>query len=91
MELTLPVAAAVLGAALLHAAWNALVKGSADKQLDTFAGNELAGVVLPPAAILAAATLGALLQAREPIGRGDGLGVGDDCHALRPALSGPFA
>jgi drug/metabolite transporter (DMT)-like permease len=37
MELTLPVAAAVLGAALLHAAWNALVKGSADKQLDTFA------------------------------------------------------
>jgi drug/metabolite transporter (DMT)-like permease len=37
MELTLPVAAAVLGAALLHAAWNALVKGSEDKQLDTFA------------------------------------------------------
>ncbi len=37
MELTLPVTAAVLGAALLHAAWNALVKGSADKQLDTFA------------------------------------------------------
>jgi len=30
MELTLPVTAAVLGAALLHAAWNALVKGSAD-------------------------------------------------------------
>jgi len=37
MELTLPVAAAVLGAALLHAAWNAMVKGSEDKQLDTFA------------------------------------------------------
>jgi drug/metabolite transporter (DMT)-like permease len=37
MELTLPVAAAVLGAALLHAAWNALVKGSEDKQLDTYA------------------------------------------------------
>lgn len=37
MELTLPVTAAVLGAALLHAAWNALVKGSADKQLDTYA------------------------------------------------------
>jgi drug/metabolite transporter (DMT)-like permease len=37
MELTLPVAAAVLGAALLHAAWNALVKGSADKQLDAYA------------------------------------------------------
>jgi drug/metabolite transporter (DMT)-like permease len=37
MELTLPVTAAVLGAALLHAAWNALVKGSADKQLDSYA------------------------------------------------------
>jgi drug/metabolite transporter (DMT)-like permease len=37
MELTLPVAAAVLGAALLHAAWNALVKGSEDKQLDAYA------------------------------------------------------
>lgn len=37
MELTLPVTAAVLGAALLHAAWNALVKGSTDKQLDTYA------------------------------------------------------
>src|SRR5688500_6117260 len=37
MELTLPVTAAVLGAALLHAAWNALVKGSEDKQLDAYA------------------------------------------------------
>lgn len=37
MELTLPVALAVLGAALLHAAWNALVKGSEDKQLDAYA------------------------------------------------------
>ncbi len=37
MELTLAVAAAVLGAALLHAAWNALVKASDDKQLDTYA------------------------------------------------------
>lgn len=37
MELTLPVAAAVLGAALLHAAWNALIKASEDKQLDTYA------------------------------------------------------
>ena len=33
MELTLPVTLAVLGAALLHASWNALVKASADKQL----------------------------------------------------------
>ena len=37
MELTLPVAAAVLGAALLHAAWNTLVKSSEDKELDTVA------------------------------------------------------
>jgi len=37
MELTLPVTAAVLGAALLHAAWNTLVKGSQDKELDTYA------------------------------------------------------
>src|SRR3970282_1853493 len=37
MELTLRVRLAVLGAALLHAGWNALVKASEDKQLDTFA------------------------------------------------------
>ena len=37
MELTLPVTLAVLGAALLHASWNALLKGSADKPLDTVA------------------------------------------------------
>ena len=37
MELSAPVALAVLGAALLHAGWNALVKASADKQLDTLA------------------------------------------------------
>ena len=51
MELTLPVATAVLGAALLHAAWNALVKGSADKQLDTFAvaaGSGLLALVALP-------------------------------------------
>lgn len=36
-ELSLAVAGAVLGAALLHAIWNALVKASADKQLDTVA------------------------------------------------------
>lgn len=51
MELTLPVAAAVLGAAMLHAAWNALVKGSEDKQLDTFAvaaGSGLLGLLALP-------------------------------------------
>lgn len=37
MEISLPVTAAVLGAAVLHAGWNALLKGSADKQLDTVA------------------------------------------------------
>jgi drug/metabolite transporter (DMT)-like permease len=37
LEIPLPVALAVLGAALLHATWNALVKASADKQLDTIA------------------------------------------------------
>ena len=34
MEISLPVTLAVLGAALLHAAWNALVKSSDDKLLD---------------------------------------------------------
>lgn len=37
MAISLPVTLAVLGAALLHAGWNALLKGSADKQLDTVA------------------------------------------------------
>jgi drug/metabolite transporter (DMT)-like permease len=37
MELTAPVTLAVLGAALLHAGWNALVKSSTDKQLDSTA------------------------------------------------------
>lgn len=45
MELTLPVTLAVLGAALLHAGWNALVKASEDKQLDTFAISAGAGLI----------------------------------------------
>lgn len=51
MELTLPVTAAVLGAALLHAAWNALVKASEDKQLDTYAvaaGSGLLALIVAP-------------------------------------------
>ena len=51
MELTLPIAAAVLGAALLHAAWNTLVKASEDKELDTYAiaaGCGLIAVVVLP-------------------------------------------
>lgn len=45
MELTLPVTLAVLGAALLHAAWNALVKGSEDKQLDAYAVAAASGLL----------------------------------------------
>ena len=43
MELS--VTLAVLGAALLHAGWNALVKSAADKQLDTVAVSAGAGVL----------------------------------------------
>jgi drug/metabolite transporter (DMT)-like permease len=35
LELTLPVTLAVLGAALLHASWNALIKAGSDPLLDT--------------------------------------------------------
>jgi drug/metabolite transporter (DMT)-like permease len=45
MELTPGVTLAVLGAALLHAGWNALVKGSEDKQLDTLAVAASSGVL----------------------------------------------
>ena len=37
MDISLPVTLAVLGAALLHATWNALVKASEDKGLDSVA------------------------------------------------------
>jgi drug/metabolite transporter (DMT)-like permease len=52
-ELSLPVTLAVLGGALLHASWNALVKSSVDKDLDTFAIAAACGVI----AILALAFL----------------------------------
>lgn len=45
MELSLPVALAVLGAALLHAGWNAMLKSSPDKQLDTVAISVGAGLI----------------------------------------------
>src|ERR1043166_6985482 len=51
VELTLPVAAAVLGAALLHAAWNTLVKASGDKELETYAvaaGSGLLALLMIP-------------------------------------------
>jgi len=51
VDIPLPVAASVLGAALLHAAWNALVKASSDKDLDTVSvavgSGALAAVLLP--------------------------------------------
>ena len=45
MEISLPVTLAVLAGALLHAGWNALVKTSADKQLDTVALAVGAGMI----------------------------------------------
>ncbi len=44
-DLTLPVTLAVLGGALLHATWNALVRASADKQLDAIANSIGSGVI----------------------------------------------
>jgi drug/metabolite transporter (DMT)-like permease len=45
MEISLPVTLAVLAGAALHAVWNALVKSSADTQLDTVAISTGAGVI----------------------------------------------
>lgn len=57
MALSLPETLAVLGAALLHAAWNALVKSSEDKQLDTYAvaaGSGLIALAMLPFVVLPA-------------------------------------
>ncbi|MEO8718784.1 MAG: EamA family transporter, partial [Burkholderiales bacterium] len=51
MEIPLPVALAVLGAALLHAGWNALLKAGADKQLDAIglaAGSGAVALIVAP-------------------------------------------
>jgi len=51
MEMSALVTAAVLAAALLHASWNALLKSSADKLLDTVAislGGALIGLLVAP-------------------------------------------
>lgn len=48
MELTWPVIAAVLFGALLHAGWNALVKSSTDKALDTALIHLLGSIVAIP-------------------------------------------
>jgi len=50
MEISLGVTLAVLGAALLHAAWNALLKSGGDKQLDAMGVAAGSGVVALAAA-----------------------------------------
>jgi hypothetical protein len=61
MNVTWPVALAVLFGALLHAGWNALVKSAADKALDTALLNLIGAVFALPlllAAGLPAASAG---------------------------------
>src|SRR4051794_26597023 len=53
MTLSWPIALAVLFGALLHAGWNALVKSSEDKALDTALLNLIAGVLALPLLALA--------------------------------------
>jgi phosphonate utilization associated putative membrane protein len=53
LALTLPVTLAVLLGALLHASWNALVKSSPDKSLDTALIHILGGAVAVPLVLLA--------------------------------------
>jgi drug/metabolite transporter (DMT)-like permease len=51
MEISLPVTLAVLGAAMLHAAWNALLKSGGDKELDAMglaAGSGAVALVAAP-------------------------------------------
>jgi phosphonate utilization associated putative membrane protein len=52
MTLTWPIVAAVLIGALLHAAWNALVKSSGDKPLDTALVHGLGALVALPFALV---------------------------------------
>ena len=52
MELTWPVVLAVLFGALLHASWNALVKSSTDKALDTALINLLGSLLAVPMVML---------------------------------------
>ena len=53
LALTLPVTAAVLFGALLHASWNALIKSAADKSLDTALIHVMGGAVALPLVLLA--------------------------------------
>ena len=52
MALTWPVVAAVLAGAVLHAGWNALVKSSGDKELDTALVHFLGALVAVPLLIV---------------------------------------
>ncbi|MDB5874906.1 MAG: protein of unknown function transrane [Ramlibacter sp.] len=52
MTLTWPVVAAVLFGALLHASWNALVKSSADKALDTATIHVVGSLIAVPLVLL---------------------------------------
>ncbi|MCM2254008.1 MAG: phosphonate utilization protein, partial [Ramlibacter sp.] len=52
MTLTWPVVAAVLFGALLHASWNALVKSSSDKALDTAVIHLLGSLLALPIALV---------------------------------------
>lgn len=52
MSLTWPVVLAVLGGAVLHAGWNALVKSSGDKELDTALLHFLGALVAIPLLIV---------------------------------------
>lgn len=53
MEITTPVLAAVLFAALLHAMWNALIKSSRDKSLDTALIHALGALLAVPLLVYA--------------------------------------
>ena len=54
MELPLPVLMAVLGAAVLHASWNALIKSGSDVLLDTATVALCSSVMAVPLILLAA-------------------------------------
>src|SRR2546423_15564763 len=64
MEISLPVTLAVLGAALLHASWNVLVKAGADKELETI------NVAIGSGLVAAAAAAFLPPPARAPWARG---------------------
>ena len=53
LAITLPVTAAVLFGALLHASWNALIKSATDKSLDTALIHVMGAVVALPLLLLA--------------------------------------